>query len=209
MPISWDIEVFSEINSTQDVCKARAMEGGAEGSVIQALSQTQGKGRHGREWVSAAGNLAFSFILRPHCDVSHIGQLSILVGVALAKTIGAKAQLKWPNDILVEGQKCAGILIDSDLSGQIINWLVVGLGVNTSSAPEGAYALQEERDQFLQDVLAQISELYEDYKRNGFEDIRQYWLHHSFEKGTPLNVGAFEDLDDFGNLVVRDAQNQL
>ena len=209
MSIQWDIEAFETLPSTQDVCKNRADDGAAEGLVINARSQSAGRGRHGRIWQHEAGNLAFSFILRPEADTHTIGHFSILVGVALAKTIGEGAVLKWPNDVLVDGKKCAGILIDSDLSGTNINWLVVGVGVNTAHAPDIGAALNMDADAFLAALLENIDALYASYKADGFELIRAEWLARTYPKGTALNVGVFEDLDVHGNLVVRDAQNTL
>lgn len=209
MTLDWDIEVFEDIPSTQDICKTRAQEGGAEGFVAQALIQSAGKGRRQREWVSGEGNLTFSFILRPRCDLQSIGQISILIGVALAKTIGVDARLKWPNDVLLSDGKCAGILIESELDGEGVNWLVVGVGVNTANAPDIGAVLNVERDQFLQALLVNIASSYQRWQDEGFEGIREEWLAHTYEKGTQLNVGAFESLDDFGNLIVREPQNQL
>ena len=208
MALNWDLEVFDELPSTQDVCKARAAEGVREGLVIQALEQSAGKGRYGREWIGGEGNLAVSLILQPDCAARMVGQLSILIGVALAQTIGVQAKLKWPNDVLIDDQKCAGILIDSDLDGEKLNWLVIGIGVNTSSAPKMGCSLNTDRDEFLQKLLSNIGALYEQWREEGFERIRQQWIEASYQPGTMLNVGVFEDLDGYGNLIVRDDQGQ-
>jgi len=208
--LHWDVQVFPELNSTQDLCKQIASDGKPEGFVIQALQQMCGLGRLGRTWIMQEGNLALSFILRPKsCHASQIGQISILIGVALAKAIGEKAVLKWPNDILVNNKKCAGVLIDSDLSAEMLNWLVVGIGVNTSQAPPIGSALNVDRDEFCGQMLTQIEALYELWQDEGFGDIRKQWLQRTFPKGSALNVGEFETIDDFGNLIVRDGQNQL
>ena len=209
MPITWDIQTFDALPSTQDICKERAVDGACEGLVIQTLHQTAGRGRHGRKWVGSDENLAISFVLRPDCDVGLVGQLSILIGVAIAQTIGDRAHLKWPNDMLIDDQKCAGILIDSDLNGPQINWLVIGVGVNTAKAPDDGVALNVRREEFLPKLLENISRFYDEWQRDGFTHIRQKWLARSYDKGTALNVGMFEDLDAFGNLVVRDDTNAL
>jgi len=207
--LHWDIQVFTKLNSTQDECKRLAVDGVPEGAVVQAIQQVLGRGRHGRIWLSEEGNLAMSFILRPRCEIVKIGQISIMIGVALAQTIGKKAQLKWPNDVLVDGRKCAGILIDSDLSGGALNWLVIGIGVNVASAPEIGAVLNVDGDKFRDALLANIAQLYMRWQRDGFADIRLEWLARTYEKGMALNVGAFESLDELGNLIVRDRQNQL
>jgi len=209
MGIDWDVQVFVQLSSTQDVIKERAADGAAQGLVVQALAQSDGRGRHGRVWEMAAGNLALSFLLRPAVQANVIGQISILVGVALAQEIGESAILKWPNDVLIDGRKCAGILIESDLSGADVNWLCVGVGVNTESAPDGAAVVDAPRDEFRDAFLARMAALYEDWQAHGFEDIRREWLARTFPKGTQMNIGAFEDLDAQGNLIVRDGQNAL
>ncbi|MCB1720592.1 MAG: biotin--[acetyl-CoA-carboxylase] ligase [Rhodospirillales bacterium] len=205
----WDIQVFTKLDSTQDECKRLAVDGGPEGTVVQAIQQVSGRGRHGRMWLSEEGNLAMSFILRPRCEIVKVGQISVMVGVALAQAIGKKAQLKWPNDVLVDGRKCAGILIDSDLSGGALNWLVIGVGVNTHSAPEMGAALNVDCDEFRDAFLENISQFYAEFRRNGFVNIRDEWLERTYPKGAVLNVGTFEGLDEWGNLIVRGAQNQL
>ena len=136
------------------------------------------------------------------------GRVAILTGVALAKTIGAGAMLKWPNDVLLGGRKCAGILIDSDLDGSRINWLVVGIGVNTAQAPEIGGALPAGREAFRARLLSAVADYYDRWRRAGFAQIRQEWIEASYPRGTMLNVGAFEDLDEFGSLVVRDKDNR-
>lgn len=209
MSFDWDIEVFETLTSTQDLCKERAASGVAEGAGVQALCQSAGRGRRGRVWVSGQGNLTLSFILRPGCDVSLIGQVSVLMGVALARAIGDRAVLKWPNDVFVSGKKCAGVLIDSDLEGRRVNWLVVGMGVNTASAPDIGTALGVERDGFRGRLLEEIALCYEGWRACGFEEFREEWLGRTYEKGTKLSAGLFETLDGFGNLVVRGEQNRL
>ncbi|MEZ5813590.1 MAG: biotin--[acetyl-CoA-carboxylase] ligase [Alphaproteobacteria bacterium] len=209
MPFDWDIEVFETLSSTQDLCKERAVAGAGEGAGVQAICQSAGRGRRGRVWFSGQGNLTFSFVLRPGCDVSLIGQISVLMGVALARTIGDGAVLKWPNDVFVSGKKCAGVLIDSDLDGRRVRWLVVGIGVNTANAPDMGMALGIERDGFLGRLLEQIAVCYEGWRARGFEEFREEWLGRTYAKGTKLNAGLFETLDGFGNLVVRGGQNRL
>ncbi|MCB9983081.1 MAG: biotin--[acetyl-CoA-carboxylase] ligase [Rhodospirillales bacterium] len=209
MSIDWDIQLFPELASTQDLCKELAVGGGPEGTVVQTFSQSGGKGRHGRAWISAPGNLALSFILRPGCPVSSVGQLSILTGVAVAQTVGEAARVKWPNDVLIDGRKCAGILMDSGLKGAWLEWLVVGIGVNTASAPKMAAALHVDRDGFRDGLLDNISKFYAAFRQDGFTNIRDEWLGRTYSKGTALNVGDFETIDNLGNLIVRDGQNRL
>lgn len=221
MSIYWDIEVFAELPSTQSICKNGAEDGKAEGYVVRALKQTQGKGRHGKSWVSDEGGLAFSFVLRPGVPVKNIGQISIAVGVALAEVFvrylpESDVKLKWPNDVFLEGKKAAGILLETNLNEkQNVEWLVVGIGINFNSAPDIGHALcnfsdiDVEPTVFLNDVLSCIGDRYATLKSAGFETIRKAWLGYSYPVGTLLNVGRFHSLDEMGNLIVRDEAGSL
>jgi BirA family biotin operon repressor/biotin-[acetyl-CoA-carboxylase] ligase len=186
----WDIHTRDEAISTQDLVKESAAEGASQGYVLHALRQNSGYGRYGREWISLEGNLFFSLILRPACDARLIEQMSMVVGVALAEAMrpyltDAKVmRLKAPNDVLLDGRKVAGILIESSLSaaGQV-EWIVVGLGVNIAAAPpESPFsALNEfsakpvEIDRFRDDFLEKLAERYSDWQGGGFEGIRAQW----------------------------------
>ena len=187
--------------------------GADEGLVVQAVQQSAGRGRQGRAWDSLEGNLHVSFLLKPDCDAKNIGQLAILIGVAVAEAIqemcSGEPCLKWPNDVLLKGQKCAGILVNTDLVGGRVEWAVIGVGVNTAKAPEGAVSLGCDRDLFLNEMLEQVKRYYTVWKDKGFEDIRAKWLEKTYQQGSALNVGVFEDIDEYGNLVVRTPENQL
>ena len=156
MNFPWDLQVYETLPSTQDQCIKLAHEDAQEGLVVQALSQEEGKGRRGRVWETGEGNLAFSFLLKPKSEARHIGHFSILIGVALVKAIGNQAVLKWPNDVLIDGKKCAGILIDSNLDGSDIHWLVVGIGANTQTAPDGCAVLNSDRDALRDKILSEV-----------------------------------------------------
>lgn len=213
--VHWRIEILDCIESTQDIVKQRAYEGAEEGLVIQALQQRSGRGRQGRVWESPAGNLYLSLLLRPQSVAQDVGQLSLMVGAALACAIdevcSVRPMLKWPNDVFVEGKKCAGILIESDLRADgSLDWLAVGFGVNVAHAPEMGYALSDFSDvdvETFRDVaLAHIDRLY----TLSFADVREIWLSYAHERGRVLSVlidsqkthGAFHDIDAAGNLLL-------
>jgi len=142
MSIQWSVETFECVQSTQSVAKERAEQGAQEGLVIQALEQTSGQGRHGREWVSPEGNLYLSVLLRPKCMPAQAAQLSFVAALAVSDSIDdyiddtSLRLLKWPNDVLLDGKKCAGILLETELgSDDKVKYLVLGIGVNIVSAP--------------------------------------------------------------------------
>ena len=125
-------EWHEEIDSTNRRCLALAGEGHAEGCVVAADLQTAGRGRQGRTWVAPAGtSLMLSILLRPRVPAETAQLLPLLVGLALAEVVeahvpGSAVALKWPNDLLVAGRKCAGILVESDTAGAA----VAGIGLN-------------------------------------------------------------------------------
>lgn len=220
----WRIEIFENIPSTQDIARKRAEQGEAEGLVIRALEQSAGQGRHGRQWVSEKGNLYISMILRPSCAAGETGQLSILTGLAAARAVrrfsGARRglALKWPNDVLLDGMKCGGILLESGLSeGGAVDWMVAGIGLNAIHAPEGASAINAPSDEILSAFLGEFGALYEGWKANGFDVVRRGWLalaHRpgdfvSVKIGQQIQSGTFHSIDEFGNLILRDADLQL
>jgi BirA family transcriptional regulator, biotin operon repressor / biotin---[acetyl-CoA-carboxylase] ligase len=103
-----------------------------------ALEQTAGRGRSGHSWVSPPGrNLAISLLLRPKIQPSDAALLGMLASIAVAETIEAlgveQAQLKWPNDVLVQGRKIAGILPEASLNGRTVDYVILGLGLNVNS----------------------------------------------------------------------------
>ncbi|MBP7722054.1 MAG: biotin--[acetyl-CoA-carboxylase] ligase [Alphaproteobacteria bacterium] len=226
MALVWAIETYDSVHSTQDIVKGLAELGQSEGKVVQALEQTGGRGRHGRQWISEKGNLYLSVLLRPTCQARHIGQLSILIAVALADTIRAHLKdpdvlmLKWPNDVLIGDQKCAGILIETALSdGGSIEYAAVGVGVNLASAPPqigaalNGYAKKPlKTDKFRDEFLKNLNKTYALWSQEGFEDIKERWLQMAHKKGTNLRIrigvqvetGLFYGIDDDGNLLLHD-----
>lgn len=186
--VAWDLEVLEEASSTQDLVKARADQGAHEGLCIQALTQSGGYGRHGRNWIGLPGNLFLSFVLRPGCQADEAGPMSLVVGEALAASIRpmlndpAILTLKWPNDVLLAGEKCAGILIESSLKGEAVEWLAVGIGVNVASAPDGPFtalsahcAEMPEVAAFRDQFLANMALAYSRWQKDGIEAIRAEW----------------------------------
>jgi len=206
--MQWHVETYDSVASTQDTVLERLRdEALAEGYVLQALEQKGGKGRHGRSWDSPPGNLYCSFVLQPKIDARDLGQLSLMVAVALARAVErfseTRPALKWPNDVLLGGRKCAGILLNNDPQAKAV---VVGVGVNLAYAPDYGACVQAPVDDFRDAFLEQVAALY----GQDFAPVRQLWLAYAHKKGTVLRVqrdagaveGVFVDLDAQGNLVL-------
>jgi BirA family biotin operon repressor/biotin-[acetyl-CoA-carboxylase] ligase len=131
------IYYFDSIDSTQNF--ATRLGKADSGSVVIAESQTSGKGRLGRRWVSPKGGIWLSIVLCPDIDVSKITLVPIAAAVALAnaieKTLAIKTELKWPNDVTLKGKKIAGIIIDASIESSKIDSIVLGVGINYKVNP--------------------------------------------------------------------------
>lgn len=132
--IGQEISCYPSLPSTNDVAKARAQEGAKEGTVIVAEEQTAGRGRMKRRWLSPRGGIALSIILYPPLDYlpSLIMVASLAVAHAVELVTSLKAQIKWPNDVLVNGKKVCGILVESDVRGNKVDYAVIGIGINVN-----------------------------------------------------------------------------
>jgi BirA family biotin operon repressor/biotin-[acetyl-CoA-carboxylase] ligase len=211
---------FDEIGSTNDVAREKLRQGVAEGAVVWAHRQTAGRGRQGNHWTSDAGNLFATFILRPQVSAADCGQLSFLSAVALAETAeiflppSADVRLKWPNDMLINGQKAAGILLESEGQNGKIDGVVIGIGVNLARAPQGAISLNAagaglvDTGLFLERLYHNLMTHYAVWKKSGFEDIRVKWLSRAWKKGEVINIrlpqenfsAVFKDIGVDGSL---------
>ncbi|PCI56279.1 MAG: biotin--[acetyl-CoA-carboxylase] ligase [Alphaproteobacteria bacterium] len=231
MAINWLIQTYDQLPSTQDRLKEAVADNPdlAEGTVIHALHQESGYGRHGRIWQSDPDNLTFSILIKPNCAINRVGQIAILSGLSIAKAIDDviapehSSTLKWPNDILIDNRKCCGILIDAaPIKDNKVPYFIIGIGINIASAPlETATFLQDhtkmtvDRDKFMKGVLFSFSTLYTQWQNNGFDDIRAQWLSKTYDVGCDIGVkidthhiqGRFDTIDMLGNLVITCGKN--
>lgn len=220
-PIEW----LESVGSTSDVLRERARNGAPAWSAVAALRQTAGRGRQGRSWVSAPGNLYLSVLVRPGSQhLESLAVLPLLAGVAVREAVtdwGVDARLKWPNDLVVGERKLAGILAESTTSGGSIDHVVVGIGLNlvepepelraiatsvlvetgqTRSAPEAAGA-----------VLAACRRCFESLMPAGPGAIVSVWREHAVDwwgrsvevvSGGTRIEGRAEGVDDSGALLL-------
>lgn len=221
---------LGEVDSTNDVARAMAAEGAPHLTIVVADSQRAGRGRRGRSWVSAPGNLYFSAVLRPDCPVATAAQVGFFAALAIREAIGeflappSTARCKWPNDVLIDGEKVSGILLESSATGaEKVDWLVLGIGVNVEHAPDdtarpatslaraGAHGCTSRR--LLEAWVPHFAGWYARWQADGFDPIRAAWLAHAADRGGPIEVrladavlhGRFADLDSSGALVLDQA----
>lgn len=224
--LEWRVTRVAETGSTNADLVAAAREGGAEGLVIVAGHQTAGRGRLGRNWQAPPeSGLAASVLLRPLSVPAHRWPwLPLLVGVSLVEALraysGAPAVLKWPNDVLLDGAKLAGILVER-VETRDGPAAVAGVGLNVSAAPEGAISLVAAgydvagRDGVLDSLLARLGEDYDRWRRAAGD--HEPWLAAAYRSvcdtlgrevraelpGGEAVEGRAVEVDDAGRLVVR------
>lgn len=164
------IEYHDRIKSTNDRARELATAGQRD-VVVVADEQTGGRGRLNREWASPSGGIWASTVLQPALPTAHVAVVTLAAGVATAKachSVGVDATLKWPNDVLVDGKKLAGILTEMEGEADRVSWLLVGIGLNANIAgeklPAEATSLRElggdvDRRAVLQELLERLAEL--------------------------------------------------
>jgi BirA family biotin operon repressor/biotin-[acetyl-CoA-carboxylase] ligase len=125
---------YSSLSSTMDVARRQAQQGAIEGTVVIAEEQTAGRGRIKRAWLSPRGSIALSILLYP--GMAYLSSLIMVASLAVVhcvdKVTGLKSQIKWPNDVLVNDKKVCGILIESDVRGNSVDYAIIGIGINVN-----------------------------------------------------------------------------
>lgn len=197
------LEIVEETGSTSEDLKRRAAAGEPGSAALMARRQTAGHGRLGRAWQSAEGNLHLSLLLRP-ATLRHPGHWSLLAAVALLDALraclpgAAGLRLKWPNDILLNGAKLAGILLEGNLTEEA-PWLVIGFGVNLASAPDGLgqptgcvadMAPPPAPDAFAHSLLGAVQAWRSTYEAAGFQPVRAAWLAVGSAPGEAMAVSV-------------------
>jgi BirA family biotin operon repressor/biotin-[acetyl-CoA-carboxylase] ligase len=135
------IEHFDRVTSTNDVARERARSGAPHFSVVLAGEQSAGRGRQGHTWISPAGNLFLSVLLRPGGALAEVGLVPLAAGVAAAEALeafGVRVRLKWPNDLMAAGRKVGGLLAEAASGGEGVDTVVLGIGMNLALDPAQA-----------------------------------------------------------------------
>ncbi|MHB8730438.1 MAG: biotin--[acetyl-CoA-carboxylase] ligase [bacterium] len=230
--IGREIRWYDTLASTNELARREAGAGAAEGTVIVAERQTAGKGRLGRVWASPPGGLWLSIILRPQLPAAQTPLVGLAASAATAaaieETTGLHARLKWPNDVLVDGRKAAGLLLEA---GPVRRgtpapaWLVAGIGINVNVAPEdlpprprypatslaAALGRPADRGRLLRALLRRLNRDYDALRAHGAEGILAQYRARSETLGRTVQVstasetieGLAYDVDGMGALLLR------
>ncbi len=234
--IGRDIRVFQETTSTNDIVEKFARDGVDEGVVVFAESQTKGRGRLGRKWVSPSRKgLWFSVLLRPRMPLQDATQVTVASGAALRRAIqsitGLEATIKWPNDIFIRGKKVAGVLTELKAELDLVGYLILGIGMdvnlNANDFPadlrKTATSLKIElgsavgRPALAVAVLQELDADYERIRTGDFQDVADEWEKHCATIGHEVVIrmgerqvrGRAESLGEDGALLVRTEHGHL
>jgi BirA family biotin operon repressor/biotin-[acetyl-CoA-carboxylase] ligase len=203
LPDGWTLVALDSVSSTSDEAGRLAEEGAREGTVVWARRQTGGRGRRGRVWASEPGNLYSSTILRPDCPAARASELGFVAGLAVADLVpvGRDVRLKWPNDVLVDGGKIAGILPESSIAdGGRAEHVVLGIGVNVGFAPQlpdarySAAMLGGTVEAALEGLAAGLARWMAVWRQQGFETVRAAWMAKAGPLGAAVDVRLGEEL---------------
>jgi BirA family biotin operon repressor/biotin-[acetyl-CoA-carboxylase] ligase len=234
--IGRDFHFFEEIDSTNLRGHQMAAAGSTEGTVLVAEYQTSGKGRQGRGWYATKGeNILMSIILRPDIAIDAIHLITFLTSVVVIETIqsylkqfdlpGLDLHVKWPNDIMINRKKVAGILTECKSKGKAVVYLVVGIGINVNQTftdnrnelGKGATSLRSEllqtvdRARLLRTLIKKYDANYLRASANNFETVVQEWKKYwedqykqiKIYNGTLSFAGVVQDIEHDGRLLIK------
>ncbi len=216
---------MDSVGSTNDEARRLANTGAAHGTAVLARQQTAGRGRQGRVWVSPPGNLHLSIVLRPEVELRRVPEIGFVAALAVAATVDAllgraAATLKWPNDVMIDANKLAGLLLE--LAGAAV---ILGIGANIAHAPADlpypVVALAQlgcpaTAAEVAQALLPRLENGLAEWQRGGFEPVRQAWLARGplpgaalqARQGTAMVSGRFVGLDPGGALLMDTANGR-
>ncbi|AJY77136.1 biotin--[acetyl-CoA-carboxylase] ligase [Paenibacillus beijingensis] len=188
------IHLLGSVDSTQNVARQFAEEEAADGTLVIAEQQLSGRGRMGRQWVSPAGKgVWMSMVLRPRLPIHFAPQLTLLTAVALCRSLrtltGLDIGIKWPNDLLIEGKKISGILLESAAEEERLRYVIAGIGISVNLEEDDypqdllpratslriASGAAIDRTAVIASFLNEWEQLYQTYESSGFEPVRLLW----------------------------------
>lgn len=226
--------VFQNLDSTNLTAKDLARGGAEEGTVILAQTQRKGRGRFDRSWQSPEGGVYLSLILRPHIVPEKVSLLPIGAALVVAKTIesyGLHPTIKWPNDVRVNGKKIAGILLESEINGNTLTYVIVGIGVNVnidsrllsddirlrSTSLKTEIGATVEYFEFLGRFFREFDEFYHRFMKQQYDKIIEEWKSYSDTLGKVIRIqtsvssiqGTAIAVDQSGFLLLRTEKGDI
>lgn len=208
------IHYFEEIDSTQRLAHQLAREGAKDGTIIIAEEQTGGKGRMQRTWYSAKGKgIWMTVIVRPDLLPHQAPQFTLIAAVSIVMAMKSlytnfTPEIKWPNDILINGKKCVGILTEMLAEMDRVDGLIIGIGINANHEQTDfpdelqeiatSVAIEEkqkvDRAQLVAEILSYLERYTDEYIENGFKSIKQLWVEHSCTIGKRIRASTIREV---------------
>jgi BirA family transcriptional regulator, biotin operon repressor / biotin---[acetyl-CoA-carboxylase] ligase len=215
---------YHQLPTTMETAKELVKKGAPEGTVVIAGTQTTGRGRIGRTWLSPEGSLAMSVILMP--ALNKLPQLVMIASLAVVRAIkqvaGLETHIKWPNDVMIKGKKVCGILIENEVKGGKVNFAVIGIGINVNFNPLDfpeiaaiSTSLSHETGaeisnvELIKTLLVELERLYlkaqtgaavyKEWQKN--MDTLGQWI--KVQTGKTVEQGKAEEVTENGNLILR------
>ena len=233
----YTIHRYDSIDSTSSEALRMVEKGAPEGTVVISQTQTAGRGRRGRTWSSTPNaGLYLSLILHPHKPLDQLWQMAFIAALATAESIikvsDLPARIKWPNDILINGRKIVGILVETKpIPGKSTSAVILGIGVNVNTADFPQEIREKASSMFLErgtdqpfdvfdvesELLSSLNSRYTEYLQTGFSSILDGWRALDCTSGRVVTVstpggiitGKAEGVDDIGDLLVRKDDGSL
>lgn len=216
------IRYYTEVSSTMDIARDLARKGCPSFTVVIAGSQTMGRGRLKRIWLSDAGGLYFTVVIRPDIPLIMSSRVNFMVSVALVKTLrdmfGIEAMVKWPNDILVGGRKLSGMLSEMEAEGDLVSFINIGLGVNVNNDPVREEPMSTSlkrlvgRNVSRKEILDSFLNLFEKKVKEGnYDNVMLQWKENTATLNREVTIvttsgefhGTAIDIDDNGSLLLK------
>jgi BirA family biotin operon repressor/biotin-[acetyl-CoA-carboxylase] ligase len=233
-PFIKKIYIFDDLASTNSTARSLALQGAEEGTVVITQTQSKGRGRFDRIWQSPKGGVYLSFLLRPKAPVEKTSFLAFVAALAVTQAVrsyNVPARIKWPNDVLVNGKKIAGILLESETSITQGSFVIVGIGVNLNTnlarlsgdVRKHATSIRKEHGssieyyEFLDTLLLQFDRFYQLFSAGKFDHIIEEWKKQSDTLGNSIRVestsdiiqGTAVDVDPSGFLLVKTQDGKI
>ena len=229
MNIGREVVRLGEVDSTNIYAERLAENEAPHGTVVIADSQTRGKGRLGRLWISPPGGIYMSIILRPRMELKDSTLLTIMAGVACCRALrdvtGLDLEIKWPNDLIVSGRKLGGILTEVKSRAHRIEFVIIGIGINVNVLSDGfpsevreiATSIRNEmlreqpKDALILALLNEVDRWYDILMEKGGRPVLEEWRKFAAMLGKTVKVtvgkdelvGVAEDIDGQGLLIMR------
>ena len=226
----FDLYFFKNIENSNDKIKEVFKNNDKSNLALFCINQKKGRGRKGRVWKSKEGDLTCSILIKKKLDISEIGRINIIIVsviINIFENLGLnKVKFKWPNDIIINNKKVAGILIETSVSNNTVTQFIIGIGVNIRSGPNNLKysstsllenGLKVKAHKLFFRIIKSLYFYFENYSKIEFSYLSKKLSHQFFNKkslinvynGNNKNVGLFSEVGSLGELIIKNKNRNL